>query len=398
MTDAWCHDAFIILGESFAQVSIIMKLFNVLSLLSLTSVSFAQTNFTGDVISGYPVITSLDLSDVPSNTVSRYWIVAAVQQGMIPIYLPVLVARGSNSSLSSGRKLSLSSSIHGDELNGIPVVQRIFRQLNATISSGDFNGTVIGLPTMNPNGNQHNQRNYWTSTGNGFYTNLNRIFPGASIADGGSITDNYAFTIWNSIWGNLSNVDVAVDLHTLSTGSLGPLWAYADYRLPYVQRLAELAQPDIIKIDPGEPGSVETTFVDNGVPAITLEVGPAKNWNATLIARAEAFVYRLMEDLHMTPASAGGNGTVQVDLSDTYRATNFSSVTATRTGWVQPSVGVLEDVTEGQEVGTVFDSWGDVIETLRAPVTGRVLQVRYDPAIEMGAQVMDVAYNATESG
>ncbi|KAK3065202.1 hypothetical protein LTS18_006411 [Coniosporium uncinatum] len=379
-----------------------MKLSQVLSLLSLTSISLAQTNFTGDVISGYPVITSLDLSDVPSNTVSRYWIVAAVQQGSIPIYLPILVARGSNSSLTSGRKLSLSASIHGDELNGIPVVQRVFRQLNTTISSGDFNGTVIGIPTMNPNGNQHNQRNYWTSTGNGFYTNLNRIFPGQSIADGGSITDNYASTIWNSVWGNLSNVDVAVDLHTLSTGSIGPLWAYADYRLPYVQRLAELAQPDIIKIDPGEPGSVETTFVDNDVPAITLEIGPAKNWNATLIDRAEAFVYRLMEDLQMmtSPSSGSSNGTgvVQIDLSNTYRATNFSSVTATRTGWVQPSVGVLEDVTEGQEVGTVYNSWGDVVETLTAPVTGRVLQVRYDPAIEMGAQVLDIAYNATESG
>jgi len=145
-------------------------------------------------------------------------------------------------------------------------------------------------------------------------------------------------------------------LDTLSTGSDGPLWAYADYALPGVQRLAELAQPDVIKIDPGEPGSVETTWVDNAIPAITLEIGPAKNWNQTLIGRAESFVYRLLDDLQMdTTKPFNQTAPVTVDLSQTYKATNVS------------------------------------------PVTGRVLTVRVDAAVEQGAGVVDVVYNATSS-
>lgn len=324
-----------------------MKFSTVALLVSGAAIASAQTNFTGDTLQGYPVIEYLDLNDVPANTVSRYWISAAEAQGGLPYLLPILVARGSEGSLDTGRRLSLSASIHGDELNGIPVVQRVFAALSDVVSSGNFNGTVVGLPTQNPNGNILNQRNFFSSSNNGFFTNLNRVFPGTSIAEGGSIATSYAYTIWNNVWANTSNVDIAVDFHTLSTGSNGPLWAYADVRLDGVQRLADLAQPDVIKIDPGEPGSIETTWVDYGVPAITLEIGPAKNWNQTLIKRSEEFVWRLLEDLAMLPENyTAPMETVSIGLQNSYRATNFSTVAASRSGWVQMDVVPLQDVEE----------------------------------------------------
>ena len=370
-----------------------MRLSPILSLAFVFTVH-AQTDLTGDTISGYPVITFLELSDVPSNTIQRYWLLTAVSQGMIPYFLPVFVARGTGDSLDTGRKLSLSASIHGDELSGIPVVQRVFASLNDSVSSGTFNGTVIGLPTVNPNGNQHNQRNFYSSADSGFLTNLNRVFPGEDPAEGSFIADSYAYVIWNNLWGNTSNVDIAVDLHTLSTGVDGPLWAYADYRLDGVQRLAELAQPDIIKIDPGEPGSIETTWVDSEVPAITLEIGTAKVWRDDLIDRAEQFIYRLMADLSMLPNSTAP----EIDLSNTYKGTNFSSVVALQTGWVNMSVSVLDDIEEGQEVGTLYNSWGDVLEILTSEVSGRALQVKTDPAVEQGTTVLQMVYNATDDG
>ena len=226
-----------------------MRLSSIAASAVLAATASAQTNFTGDMISTYPVITSLDPSDAPSNTVTRYWLYVGTGQGASWNYfLPVFVARGSNESLSEGRTLALSASIHGDELNGIPVVQRVFATLNETVASGDFNGTVIGLPTVNPNGNLFNQRNFFTSANNGFLTNLNRVFPGESLSEGGALPDAYAYNIWNNLWANGTAVDIAVDLHTQSTGGDAPLWAYADFRLDGVQRLAELAMPDQIKV------------------------------------------------------------------------------------------------------------------------------------------------------
>lgn len=222
--------------------------------------------------------------------------------------------------------------------------------------------------------------------------------PGEADASTASITDGYVGAVWYGLWGNTSNVDVALDFHCLATGADGPLWAYADFEFPYVQRLAELAMPDVIKIDAGEPGSVETTWVSNGVPAITLEIGPAKRWNGDLIDRSEAFVYRLLADLGMVSAEEDGELGGGVDLGETYKGTNFSSVYVSQTGWVNVTVDVLGEVEEGQEVGILYDWFGDVIERLTASVSGRVLQVQTDPAVEIGTAVVDIVYNATGSG
>ncbi|RMY70071.1 hypothetical protein D0862_14793, partial [Hortaea werneckii] len=205
------------------------------ALLSLTTLlitsTASQTIYTGDTLQGYPIISSLDITDVPSNTISRFWLSPASGQGGLPYFLPIFVARGTEESANSGTRLSLSASIHGDELNPVAVVQKIFARLNETgrfpgnsdYGSGGkpddeesagvplFNGTIIGLPTQNPQGNLLNQRNFFTSSSNGFFTNLNRVFPGVPIAEGGALPDAYAAAIWNDVWGNTSNVDVAVD-------------------------------------------------------------------------------------------------------------------------------------------------------------------------------------------
>lgn len=374
---------------------------------------------TGDIYMGYPVLavsaaSPLDLSTIPANTISRYWLRPAVAQGNIPYHLPVLIARGTNDSLASGPKLSLSASIHGNELSGVPVVHRAFAYLNASgvVARGELNGTVIGVPQLNPQGNAMNTRTFYTAGNSGLLTNLNRIMPGAVPDEPNaelSLTDSYAANIWYGLWGNASNVDVAVDFHCLSTGSDGPLWAYADFEAPGVRRLAELAQPDIIKIDPGEPGSVETTFVEYGVPAITLEIGPAKVWRGELIDRADAFVKRLLGDLQMvseedaeeipdTEAQANNAEEEQQqpeDLSASYRGTNMSYVAVSQTGWVNVTVAVLDDVTAGQEVAVLYGWFGDVIERLTSPVSGRVLQHQTDPAVDAGKSVVEIVYNAT---
>ncbi|GIZ47926.1 hypothetical protein CKM354_001100200 [Cercospora kikuchii] len=350
----------------------------------------ARTEYTGDSFQGYPIISSLDVNDVPSNQVSRFWLSPGAGQGGLTYFLPIFVARGTNESLETGRKLSFSASIHGDELNPVAIVQNIFRRLNETVAAGDFNGTVIGLPTQNPQGNFMNQRNFFTSSSNGFFVDLNRNFPGRSIEEGGSLIQSYTSAIWNNIWGNTSNVDIAVDFHTLSTGSLGPLWCYADYGFEGVQRIAELLQPDMIKIDPGEPGSIETTWVQAGVPAITVETGPANNWNRTLIQRTVDFAFRLMDDLQMT-----GGEVPQPDLSQTFIATNFTNPRTNFSGWIDMDIAVLDDVVEGQTIGRVYNSWGDELQELTSTVNGRVLTVLIDPAVEAGASVASIGYNAT---
>ena len=116
-----------------------MQLLTPLLSLALFACTGAATNFTGDVLNGVPVISYLDLADVPSQSVSRYYLRVGELNGGLPLHIPVFVARGTPDSLKSGKKLSLSAAIHGDELNGVRVVQRIFAQLEGQVAS--LNGT-----------------------------------------------------------------------------------------------------------------------------------------------------------------------------------------------------------------------------------------------------------------
>jgi len=361
-----------------------------LATLAVCASTISATNFTGDILNGVPVIRNLDLADVPPQSIQRYYLRVGELNGGHPVHIPVMVARGTPESLATGKKLSLSAAIHGDELNGVRVVQRIFAQLESQVAT--LNGTVIALPTVNPMGIYLNQRNYFTAGASGFFTNVNRVFPGTAASEGGSGPQVLAYDIWNYIWGNGTQVDVGIDLHTPSSGGETSLWCYSDFRLPYNERLAKLLQPDTLKIDPGEPGSIETTFVLNNIPSITVEMGAAKVWNVSQINRVYDFVNRVMVDLKITPT----NATVEPDLSKVYIINTFHDSWSQYGGFVEQLVSVDEPVTKGQPIALVRNAFGDILETVLSPANGRMFQSPRDPSIEPGGSVGQIAYNSTD--
>jgi predicted deacylase len=112
---------------------------SIIRTFALFTSNVIATNFTGDVLNGVRVINELNLADVPPQSVSRYYLRVGELNGGQPVHVPVMVARGTPESLTSGKKLSLSAAIHGDELNGVRVIQRIFQQLEGQVAT--LNGT-----------------------------------------------------------------------------------------------------------------------------------------------------------------------------------------------------------------------------------------------------------------
>lgn len=110
-----------------------------LATIAALASSAHAANFTGDVLNGVQVIHDLNLADVPAQTISRYYLRVGELNGGHPVHIPIMVARGTPESLESGTKLSLSAAIHGDELNPVRVVQRIFEQLEDQVAT--LNGT-----------------------------------------------------------------------------------------------------------------------------------------------------------------------------------------------------------------------------------------------------------------
>ena len=242
-----------------------------LSLALPGSMTHAATVYTGDKVQGVPVISTLDVSDLPAG--QHRFMFEGVETGTGQRwYVPIMVAKGK----TDGKKVLLQAGVHGDELNGVRIVQKVMEQLDPE----KMNGSVIGIIGPNRSGLERVSRTWSVSTDGGETIDYNRVHPGKET---GNPAERQAWMMWNKVY--KGNVDLAIDYHTQSTGTAYPLFVYADYRNADARTIAELFPADQIKKDPGEAGSMETTFIQNGIPAITAETGEPRIYQQDMIAR-----------------------------------------------------------------------------------------------------------------
>jgi hypothetical protein len=146
------------------------------------------------------------------------------------IRVPVLVARG----YEPGPVFGLTACVHGNELNGIPVIHEIFNRIDPK----SLRGTVVGVVVVNVPGLHMQQREF--IDGN----DLNRIMPGRS---DGNAAEVYAHRLLERI---LRPLEYLVDLHTASFGRLNSLYVRADMRHEKTALMTYLLDPQIIVHNP----------------------------------------------------------------------------------------------------------------------------------------------------
>lgn len=123
-------------------------------------------------------------------------------------------------------------------------------------------------------------------------------------------------------------------------------------------------------------------------------MGLAKVWNASLIDRTFTFVNRVLDDLRIVPSNT--TQVYQPDLTNVYIANTFHNSPSTYGGFVERLVFVDEPVTKGQPIANIRNAFGDILETIYSPETGRMFQSPRDPSIEPGASAGQIAYNSTD--
>lgn len=342
------------------------------AVLCFVSAPLAATEYNGDKIDGAPVITRLDVSDLAPGK-HRFMFKGADMNLGQSYYVPVMVTKGQK----PGKKLLLNTGIHGDEFNGSRVVQQIFDKLDpATLS-----GTVIGVIQASPGALMHVNRKWALSTDGGDLVDMNRIMPGKP---NGNTAEVHADKLWSNLWAG--NADQVVDLHTQSTDTEYPVFIYADYRMPEVQRLAELFPADQIKADPGSRGNVEGEFVFAKIPAITLEIGQARGYEPERIARAVEGVNNVLVDMGMINEKMGRTAK---DFG-TFVGNDMVSVRAKRGGYAEPLVKIGDDVKKGDKIALQRNPFGDEIEVYTAPRDGKVLSIGTGATREAGALLVRI--------
>lgn len=336
------------------------------------SVAHAATQYTGDKVQGIPVISALDVADLATG--QHRFMFEGVETGTGQRwYVPIMVAKGA----TDGKKVLLQAGVHGDELNGVRIVQKAMAQLEPA----KMKGTVIGVIGPNRSGLERVSRTWAISTDGGDVIDYNRIHPGKET---GNAPERQAWLMWNKIY--KGNVDLAIDYHTQSTGTAYPLFIYADYRNADVKTIAELFPADQIKKDPGEAGSMETTFVENGIPAITAEVGEPRVYQQDMIDRGLQGALNVLRHYKVIDGKLGATA----ESHKTYIGNEMSSIRATTGGFAEVLVKLGDDVKKGQKVALQRNAFGDVVAEYTANMGGKVLAVGTDAVREPRALLVRI--------
>lgn len=259
----------------------------------------------------------------------------------------VCVVRGTK----PGPTLCVIGGIHGDELNGVEIANRVF----SGTPPEKLSGTLIVVPMVNAAGIRSGLR-YLPDR-----RDLNRCFPGSPTGSTGSRIANILFE--RVIRGS----DALVDLHTGSGNRTNLPQIRTDIENPRALDLAESFGVGIVLHGTGPKGSLRRAALDIGIPAIIYEAGEPLRFQEEEIAAGAKGVRNVMASLGMVQREEKVKPRAQL-----YRKTRW--VRAAKQGGIFLTSRALgESVSKGDVLGTITDPITGEREEVLAPADGRLI-------------------------
>lgn len=314
------------------------------------------------------IVETLQLDTLPPASVTPLWL-QLVDDGLgLPVRLPLLIARGARPGPTAG----LTAAVHGDELNGIPVIWRLFDKLDPA----QLKGTVIAVPVTNVLAFHRHSR----LIRSGF--DLNHHFPGKP--DGNDV-QVYAHRLLQRV---IHHTDVLLDLHTASRGRENSLYVRADMHDPETAQLAYLQRPQIILHNPASDGTLRGAAQG---PAITVEIGDPARFQRDHTRRVTVGLRAVLAHRGMLPKRPVAMGPAPVLCASS------SWLYTDQGGLLEVIVGVNEPVTAKQPLARLRDPFGRPLRTYEAPHDGIVIGRATDPVAETGARIVHLGRIADAS-
>ena len=311
-----------------------------------------------------PEVDRLSLEELPLGQVHRLK-VNLLRDGVgRRVQVPVLVVRG----VGKGPVLGVTAAVHGNELNGVPIIHRLVSKL----SPHKLNGTLVAVPVVNVPGYLENRREYRDGA------DLNRLMPGKAV---GSESQTYAYRFLNRV---VHCFEYLVDLHTASFGRKNSLYVRVDLNEPVACRMAGLIGAQIIVHNEGEDGTLRAAAADLGVHAITVEVGDPNRFQTGLIRSSRLGLENIMEDLGMLARQSNGED----EHEEAVVCDNSYWLYTDVGGVLQISPKLADRVGKGEIIARVTDIYGTEIRSYEAPEVGIVVGMSTNPVAHTGARIL----------
>lgn len=335
------------------------------------------TAYTGDVIEGKKVVSSLDVDDLePGKKHLLYFQGVEMPTGQ-NWHVSVTVAKGAN----PGKRVVLTSGVHGDEMSSIHTVQTVMNQLDPA----QMSGSVIAVTDISRPAVESMQRR-WPNSGRGIdLIDMNREWPGNE--NGFTAPSRHAGLLFNRLL--RPNADFAIDFHTGTTGFEVTAFNIAEMDVPEIKAMVELYPISQIFDNPTYPSVLHNAFIAAGIPSFCPEIGAARHLDLEMIG---LFVEGTMNVLKHHGIVAGPMGRTGKDVTVFVGNSSFP-ILATEGGIVEHLVKLNDKVEPGQKVAIQRNSFGEVVAEYTSGVTGEITGQRSDVMSEPGNPLVFILFH-----
>lgn len=320
-----------------------------------------------------PVLQSL--ADLPIQHTGRhhFWLEMGSNTFGQPLLIPVILIEGAQ----TGPCLGFTAAIHGNELNGIPILHQWLEEIDPQ----QLQGRIIAIPGLNAVSIQLNERRFIDQE------DLNRLFPGKET---GNRSQQYVDKIAKRV---VPAFNFLIDMHTASFGRTNTLYVRADLNNDTLAMLAKLQEADIILNNSGVPSAAKAATslrtlraeaVLQGIPCITVEYGNPQVFQPEMTQRGVKAARRTLHWLGMYPADSEEEERLKTAVICQKSYWLFTDAG----GFLEVPVALGQPLQKGDTIGILRDAFGQLVRTYKSPEAGIVIGKSSNPSNMSGGRII----------
>jgi hypothetical protein len=307
-------------------------------------------------------ITSLAIISDLEPGIHKFWCEIISNPLSQAVKVPVMIAKGP----MEGKTFGATAAIHGNEVNGIPIIQNLFKNINYE----SVQGAIVGIPVANIPSFERKKRRYVDGR------DLNHHFPGKPDGHNSSV---YAYNLFQRC---IMHFDYLVDLHTASFGRINSYYIRADLSDPITKKMALLQNAQIIVHNPPNDSTLRGAASHNKIHAITLEVGNPNIFQKGIIRSGLTGLFNVLHEFNIYPDQIEAPENEAVLCKDSYW------LYVQEGGVLQVLPNLAQHIQKGEVVAIVKDIFGEIVKRYTAPEDGIVIGKSNSPVNISGGRIL----------
>lgn len=269
-----------------------------------------------------------------------------------------------------GPTILVQAGLHGDEINGIEIVRRMLSEKRFKVKKG----AVIAVPILNIFGFIHFSRDVPDGK------DVNRSFPGTKT---GSMASRIAYHHVTEI---MHQIDYGIDLHT--GGGQRHNFPQIRYTAEDAQsvRLSEIFNAPISFSSKLIKGSFRNAAYRMKKPSVVYEAGESMRFDDYSIREGMQGIMNVLEHFGMMPTMEPK----YIERNKTVHLNDRRWLRAPTAGMFIPKVTNGSEISKGQILGILTDTFAKRTKQIKAPFDGYICCVNHQAVVNQGRALFHV--------